>query len=435
LAAPETAALKTARLRFAQKTTLIIAKFLPGKFKKIPKKPGVYLFKDISGRIIYIGKAIDLRKRVQSHFRTPSFFNASQSPLKIRGGAKNIIADIDWIKTDNEKQALILENELIKKYKPRYNIQWKDDKSYFWITFSNDEWPRVQVVHRNKFKVDGIGPFFNGRELRQTLRVLRKILPFRTCKNPYNKPCLQWHLGLCAAHGLGYHSGENRNPGSKSGSLVPPSPRLWRAGKPGMTIQIDIYLQSLKILSRFLRLYAGEPIRIEAYDVSNIQGKYATGSMVVFYGDKPQKSDYRRFRIKTVQGANDIAMIKEVLRRRLGHPEWPYPDLILIDGGRAQLDAAQRATYEFWRMAKKQKSSEPLASDQTPYAIMALAKKEEEIYTEYNQKPLKIKQLPDALRLIFQHIRDEAHRFAIFYYRYLHEQQEFNRIRKHRKTN
>ncbi|MBI4708637.1 MAG: GIY-YIG nuclease family protein [Candidatus Portnoybacteria bacterium] len=398
-----------------------------GKLKKLPQKPGVYTLKDKAGRLIYIGKAINLRNRVRSHFSRTSIF--------YKNDLANIVADIDWIETKNEKQALLLENELIKKYQPRYNIQWRDDKSYFWVRFTNDEWPRVIVAHKGSLinspqpspvsstgralkggsdspplggvRGDFIGPFVSGRELRKTLRALRKIFPFRTCKNSYDKPCLQWHLGLCPAHKPHYHSRESGNlEDKKSGFRV----------KPGMTkeSQIDKYLNSLVALSQFLRLYAGEKIRIEAYDISNIQGNYATGSMIVFYGNKPSKSDYRRFKIKTIKGANDVAMIKEVLKRRLGHPEWPYPDLILIDGGLAQLNAAVSSI------------SKQLPST----AIIALAKQQEEIYTEYSSKPLKVNPLPESFRLTFQHIRDEAHRFAIFYYRYLHATRDFRRTRK-----
>jgi excinuclease UvrABC nuclease subunit len=374
-----------------------MTKRLTKQITKIPHKPGAYIFKDKSGRIVYIGKARDLKKRVQSHFSKKSAFYGIPFIDKV--------ANIDWIKTRNESEAMLLEDQLIKKYKPRYNIQWKDDKSYFWVAFSNDEWPRIQIVHKshaisNKFQP--IGPFVNGRELRRVLRALRKIFPYRTCKNQYNKPCLQWHLGLCPAHGqeLGIRN---------------PQPRQAKRG--GQESRIKKYLNSLNALSQFLRLYAGEPIRIEAYDISNIQGNYATGSMIVFYGNKPSKSDYRKFRIKTVRGANDIAMLKEVLRRRLNHREWPYPDLMLIDGGLAQLRAARFMIYD----------------SKFIIPVIALAKKEEEIYTEYSQKPLKITSLPESLKLAFQHIRNEAHRFAIFYYRYLHEARDFRRISKTRR--
>ena len=345
--------------------------------------------KDSRGRIIYIGKSIDLKKRIQSHFSKKSAFYGVPFVDKV--------SDIDWIKTKNETEAMLLEDQLIKKYKPRYNIQWKDDKSYFWVVFSNDEWPRVRIVHKPQVtsgQYPSVGPFVNGRQLRQVLRALRRIFPYRTCKNLYNKPCLQWHLGLCPAHDTSFKF-------------------------QVLSYKLKKYLNSLNALSQFLRLYAGESIRIEAYDISNIQGVYATGSMIVFYGNKPSKSDYRKFRIKTVSGANDVAMIKEVLKRRLNHPEWQYPDFILIDGGIAQLNAAKLIIDHY----------------SLNTALVALAKREEEIYTEYRDKPLKIKRLPESLRLTFQHIRDEAHRFAIFYYRYLHETRDFRGIRKtNRKT-
>ncbi len=408
--------------------------------KKIPQKPGVYIFQDKTGRILYVGKAVNLKSRVKSHFAFKN--NSPQPPLNIRGGEfVNKVADIDWIETNDEKQALLLENELIKKYQPRYNIQWRDDKSYFWVVFSDDEWPRVRVAHFSSLRAkrsnpeddsnrtgllrrpakcgaprnDNIfGPFTNGKELRQLLRALRKIMPYRTCKNPYSKPCLQWHLGLCPAHNGISHIAYSKT--------------------------LNTYKNSLNSLAQFLRLYVGEPIRIEAYDISNIHGVWATGSMIVFYGDKPQKSDYRRFKIKTVRGANDIAMIKEVLRRRFGHPEWPTPDLILIDGGKAQLCAAQQIANRLSPIAKSKNKSGYQAISAERLAIIALAKQKEEIYTEYSlpvgrhgDKTLKLSALPVSLRLTFQAIRNEAHRFAIFYHRHLHGQVVKIRQRKQKR--
>jgi len=375
----------------------------------LPQKPGVYLFHDKTGRLLYAGKAIKLKNRVRSHFTKGNEY--------YRKEWLDDIVKIDFILTKNEKEALILENDLIKKYQPRFNIQWKDDKSYFWVEITGlprqsqkaragDQWPRVKIVHKqpaishkplaiSQF----IGPFVNGTELKQVLRALRKLFPYRTCKNSYDKPCLQWHLGLCPAH-------QN-----------PPQPSFLKEGgavffQKTARVDLKIYHQSLNILVQFLRLYAGEAIRIEAYDISNIQGTNATGSMIVFAGTKPKKSNYRKFKIKTVRGANDVAMLKEVLRRRLAHQEWPLPDLILIDGGQGQLRAAQSA-YSEWQIANSKNKSRSLA-------IIALAKKEEEIYTIYSNKTLSLHSLPIGLRLTFQAIRNEAHRFAIKYYRHLH---------------
>ena len=357
-------------------------KTIKKQIENLPSKPGVYFFKDQNGGILYAGKAVNLKKRVASHFSktVQSGFNQYFIPL---------VFEIDFIRTKNAKEALILEDQMIKKYQPRFNIQWRDDKSYLWVEITHDEWPKIKIIHKKQLAIGDtrlatIGPFVNATELKNVLRTLRKVLPFRTCKNSYEKPCLQWHLGLCPAHD----------------SCISPI----------------AYRQLLNTLVQILRLYAGEALRVEAYDISNIQGNFAAGSMVVFKGTRPKKSDYRKFRIKTVLGANDPAMIREILERRLKHKEWPYPDLILIDGGRTQLNAA-RLSLRF--AAGPLRFVEGEASNKQS-AIIALAKREDEIYTEFSPRALKIKKLPIPLRLVFQAIRDEAHRFAISYYRKLH---------------
>ncbi len=363
-------------------------KNLKKQINQLTQEPGVYFFKDKNGEILDIGKAANLKKRVRSHFvkNSPNFF-------------KNVlikkITEIDHIQTQNEKQAFLLENQLIKKYQPRFNIQWRDDKSYFWVNFSQEEWPKVKITHR-PYKIasqetENIGPFINGRELKQTLSHLRKILPFRTCKNSYEKPCLSWHLGLCCAHKN--HKGENHLFRFKNFTPL-------------------LYKQLLATLKQILLLYANEKIKIEAYDISNIQGDCAVGSMVVFFGNRPQKSAYRRFRIRTIRGANDAAMINEVLKRRLRHSDWLFPDLILIDGGPVQLKAAQ-LSYRQWQKANFNSSSNSVL----PPPMIALAKKKEEIFSLFSKKSLQLNLLPLDLKLIFQAIRDEAHRFAVTYFR------------------
>lgn len=366
-------------------------KELKEKINKLPQSPGVYFFKNGNGLILYIGKAINIRKRVKSHF--------SKSADNFRQKLLDETSEIDFIGTENESQAIILESQMIKKYLPHFNIQWRDDKSFPFVAFLPEEWPRVVIARQhnlNKLKSKGcnfplppIGPFLDSAELKSVLRALRKILPYKTCKNKFERPCLQWHLGLCPAH-----QSQNESASRRSKLQIANS----------KTQEKDKYFDSLNILSQLLKLYAGDPIRIEAYDISNIQGNWATGSMVVFEGMKAKKSDYRKFRIKTVQGANDTAMIKEVLRRRFSHLEWPSPDLILIDGGKGQLRAAQLITKNH-----KLKTN-----------LISLAKREEEIYTELGRRGLKIKELPISLRLALQAIRNEAHRFAITYYRKLH---------------
>ena len=268
-------------------------KFLPkSKISQLPKTAGIYAFKK-NKAILYIGKAKNLRERVKNHT-----------------DLLNLTKQVDYIKTDSENAALILEAKLIKKYQPKYNVAWRDDKNYFYVGITQEAFPRVFITHqikiksqKSKFKIDYVGPFVDGRALKQALKELRKYSPFRTCKTLPKKPCLWFHLGRC------------------------PAPCL--------------------LLSQ----------RIEAYDISNIQGKLATGSMVTFVKGKPDKNLYRRFKIKMAGQPNDTAMIKEVLQRRLKHTEWGLPDLILIDGGRAQLNAALSTTkIPVMALAKKKKS-------------------------------------------------------------------------------
>lgn len=311
-------------------------KFLPKrKISEIPETAGVYAF--ASGRkLLYIGKAVSLKERVKRH--RESFSSTGK---------------LGYIKTDSEIEALLLEAKLIKKYQPKYNTAWKDDKKYFYVGITKEKFPRIYITHQfeNRSRTEYVGPFVSGRTLKQTLKDLRKIYPYRTCKTIPKKPCLWYHLNQC------------------------PAPCLFRIK------------------------------RLEAYDVSNIQGKDATGSMVTFVNGQPDKNFYRRFKIKGTAKPNDVAMLKEVLNRRLKHQEWPYPDLILIDGGKAQLNAAILIAKRYKLKAK----------------IMALAKKENKLYVENQKNPLLLKEMPREIFNLILQARDEAHRFARKYHLKLRE--------------
>ena len=305
-------------------------KFLnKNKIEGLPGTAGVYCFKN-GGKILYIGKAANIKERVKQH----------KDLLELAGR-------MGYIKTDSEIEAFLLEAKLIKKYQPKYNVVWKDDKNYFYIGITKEEFPRIFITHQTKDKnTEYVGPFVDGKELKQSLKELRKRSPYRTCKILPKKPCLWYYLGQCLA------------------------PCLFGSQ------------------------------RIEAYDVSNIQGQEATGSMVTFINGKPEKNFYRRFKIKLTNKPNDVAMIKEVLSRRFNHPEWGLPDLILIDGGKAQLNAAILIAK---RCKLKTKT-------------MALAKKENELYIEGKKKPILLKSLPREIFNLILQLRDEAHRFAIAYH-------------------
>ena len=301
------------------------------KISQLPKTAGVYAFKKDT-RLLYIGKAKNLRERVKNHD-------------ELLGLAEQL----GYIKTDSEIEALLLEAKLIKKHQPKYNVAWRDDKNYFYVGITKEEFPRIFITHQpksqnTKYKIqntDFVGPFVDGKTLKQALKELRKRSPFRTCKTLPKKPCLWFHLNRCLA------------------------PCLLRSQ------------------------------RIEAYDISDIQGQLATGAMVTFINSKSNKNFYRRFKIKITGKANDTAMLKEILQRRFKHPEWGQPDLILIDGGKAQLNAA-------------------ISTTKIP--VMALAKKRNELYMKGQKNTVLLKNLPREIFNLILQLRDEAHRFARNYH-------------------
>jgi len=295
------------------------------KISQLPKTAGVYAFYR-GKQLLYIGKAANIRERVKNHD-------------ELLGLAEQL----GYIKTDSEIEALLLEARLIKKHQPKYNVAWRDDKNYFYVGITKEEFPRIFITHQplKDDKVEYVGPFVDGKTLKQALKELRKRSPFRTCKTLPKKPCLWFHLDRCLA------------------------PCLLRSQ------------------------------RLEAYDISNIQGQLATGAMVTFINSKPNKNFYRRFKIKITGKANDTAMLKEILQRRFKHPEWGQPDLILIDGGKAQLNAA-------------------ISTTKIP--VMALAKKRNELYMKGQKNTVLLKNLPREIFNLILQLRDEAHRFARNYH-------------------
>ena len=327
--------------------------------KNLPSDPAVYLFKDQSERVIYVGKAKNLKKRINSHF---------QRRKDARFDFYDQVDDIDFIKCRDEKEALILENDLIKKFSPKYNIEWRDDKNYSSVGFTKEDFPRITITHRAKKEgLEAVGPFISGTELKRCLKNIRKVLPYRTCRNLPKKPCLYSDLGLC------------------------PSPCSNKRHKKA-------YNEMAATLKILLEFYAGKDKRLEGYDISNLSGTMATGSMVVFEKGKKKPSDYRLFKIKTVEGQNDVGSLKEVIERRLKHPEWKMPDLILVDGGKPQLNAVKNIGIPALAISKER----------------ALGKfGRDKIFSLFSKNPLYLEDLPEILRNLFVQTRDEAHRFAI----------------------
>jgi len=338
---------------------------LKEKIEKLPETPGVYIFKDKNENILYIGKAKNIKKRVKQHF---------QKQQKWIWDFVEDIADVEVLECESEKEAMLLEAELIKRYQPKFNIEWKDDKNYFFVGVTKEDFPRVFLTHQTKLQIsncklqiDYFGPFVKGSELKRFLAEIRRILPFRTCKNLPKKPCLYYHLGVCLA------PCQNKRQKKKYQKMI----------------------ETLKVL---LRIYLQEDVRIEGYDISNISGSLATGSMVVFEKGKPKKSDYRKFRIKKVKGQNDVKSLREVLLRRMKHKEWKIPDLILLDGGKGQLKAANKIDIPTISLAKKGKHSGKL-------------------YSRFSKNFVSLNELPEEFKNLLLKVRDEAHRFAISYHK------------------
>ena len=540
---------------------------LEEKLKIIPSEPGVYLFKNNKGRVIYVGKAVNLRNRVKSYFSSQH----GDSP-KTQALVKNI-ADLDYLLTDSEVEALILESNLIKKHKPKYNIRLTDDKSYPYLRVTlQEDFPRLEIVRT--VKKDGsryFGPYTNVGAVHETLKLLKRVYPLRSCKQSslkkQERPCLNAFIQRCAAPCQGQISKEDYRKmvaeivlfleGKQetlarrlekqmkeaaerldfekaaefrdqllsvdkvrekqkivSGSFEDMDVLNYAQGAERACVQIFFVrsgkvmggdhfileggpeMEGVEILSAFLKQYyyqtkyipsqillpeevpekeiltswLGEkrggkvvlkfpqrghkkellelasknalenlqqeiklreqrlqkeelalteiahtlnlpekPFRLECYDISNIQGQEAVASMVVFEEGRPNRSQYRRFKIKTVEGPDDFASMAEVIRRRFekglaGDERFSVmPDLVIVDGGKGQLSAARQ-------VMKK------LGIAQIP--TVGLAEEEEEIYCEGRSFPVELPRDSQGLYLL-QRIRDEAHRFALNYHRLL----------------
>jgi excinuclease ABC subunit C len=526
------------------------------KVKGLPDAPGVYLFRDRRGHVLYVGKAVSLRKRLNSYIGESS---AGPERLQI-GRMLEQVTDLEFILTENELEALVLESNLIKTHKPRYNIVLKDDKHYPFLKLDpKDPFPRVQVVRR--IKDDGAfyyGPYVPSTAMWDVLALLNKTIPLRKCRSiEGRKLCLEYHIGRCAGpcEGLIGHreyadlvsqarlllDGKNHELVTRLEARMREaaeslafeqaakyrdqlaslrqvlerqtmiSPRgedqdVFGLAQEGREVQIQLFLirrgrligretftfelgadTPEALLTSFLKqFYLGArdiprtillshrpedaalietwltsradrqvslavpqrgrkahlvrmaqrnarealalslrssrsredalrelqealglpapPRRIEAYDISNIAGALAVGSQVVWEDGRPKKAAYKRYKIRTVVGPDDVGMIAEVLRRRLEKAhESPLPDLVLIDGGRGQLNTAVEVARE-------------LGLDSLQ--VVSLAKEEELVFHPSYPKPIALPERSRA-RQILQQIRDESHRFALTYHRSL----------------
>jgi len=387
--------------------------------KNIPDDPGVYLFKGARGKLLYVGKAGNLKRRVSSYF-LKSHSNKTEKLVRE-------IRQIDYVKTPTAIEALILEAELIKKFEPPYNFKEKDDKSFLYIEITREEYPRVLLV-RGKEEINGerFGPFTSASDLRSALVILRKIFPYSTHEadkiGSYKKPCFNAQIGLCpgtctGAIGKKQYGGNIRSLRlfllGKRDKLVQGLEKDMRisakalyfeeAGRLKKQLFALGHIQDVALISRNdIDEVLDQGMRIEGYDISNISGTNAVGSMVVSIDGRLEKSEYRKFKIKTIHQSDDVGMMKEVLSRRFSHTSpvggWSLPSLILVDGGRGQVNVAKVV----------------MENVGLKIPVVGIAKGPTRKKNEFVGK---IPQGVEKETLI--HLRDEAHRFAIAYHKKL----------------
>jgi len=421
----------------------------------LPNKPGVYIYKDKNKNVIYIGKALSLKKRVASYF---------YKGVKDRKTLQLVsqIDDLDYIVVMSEFEALLLEAKLIKQYQPKFNIDLKDNKRYLYIAISKEKFPRVFIVRRPEIEeglLDWYGPFPSARDTREVLKIIRNIFPFRSCKTLPSSPCLYSHIHLCPAPCVN-NSNEYKKTITKIRKLLSGQTNkiikelkkemILNSQKENFEKAQEIKLQIIALenitqgwknipegllsiekihsrLKKFIIRYSTiDPItitKIEGYDVSNLGKKIIVGSMIAFTKGIPDKSNYRKFKInydfnlknkrKNLENQSDTDAMYQIVRRRLNHPEWIYPQLILLDGGKGQISSAFKAL--------KEKN----LHDQIP--ILGLSKKRETIIIPQIEngeikkwKSVNLSKNSQILKLL-QRIRDESHRFAQNYYKTLHK--------------
>jgi len=441
------------------------------KVENIPNLPGCYLFKGNNGEVLYVGKSKDLGKRVLQYF-----LHKKELDPKIQSMIDEA-KSIETVVVGSEIEALILEANLIKKYRPKYNTLLKDDKSYSWIVITKEEFPRVLRVRKLKIYSDDeyYGPYPSATPVDMALRFLRTIFPFRTCSLKISseniakgKKCIYYDMGLCPAPCEGLISKKDY---MKSINNI----RLFLNCKKNKIIHLlkkDIEIlaekkryeeaaiirdkiNSLETIIKKVHIEWGQDeydmrrsilqrvhnglkniikilrenglifcrgdneidkFRIEAYDISSISGKLATGSMVVFIGGLAEKDHYRRFRIRFERNADDYKMLQEVFSRRFAYLNSmsqkkkdfddsfsSVPDLIIVDGGKGQRSSAEKVLSNIYPNLCR-------------IPIIGISKRKEEIWVKGKKEPIVFDADSDEL-FVLKRIRDEAHRFAISYHR------------------
>ena len=431
------------------------------QIKSFPTGPGLYFMKGPGDKVLYIGKAKNLRSRVNSYFKQAGDLAVSRGPKITEMISK--VKSVDFLETETEVEAVLAEARLIKDIRPPYNTDLVDDKTFPYLEIATSaDFPGVYITRKPRSQRSRLfGPFAGAKDLRGVLVVLQKIFKFRTCnldireddpKRKFFRPCILYSIKQCTAPCSAKIEKQEykknisdlikflkskrstvlrqlkKQMAEAAGALAYEKAamfrdrirlieRLDRRGTPDEHVQPEVFVsdptEALVQLQNLLQ--KAEPVRIiEGIDVAEISGAESVGSLVKFIDGKPFKSGYRRFKIKTVKGIDDYAMIAEVVKRRYKYAlrgEELWPDLVLIDGGLGHLHAAEAAFKEMKAPIPK---------------IASIAKKKEEIFLQASRRPLKLPAHSPARKLL-QYVRDEAHRFAQHYFHILRSKKMLNK--------
>lgn len=366
------------------------------KIKKAPRQPGVYMFKNKKGEVIYVGRAINLKNRLSNYLRPIDLKN--QEMTKEAAG-------LTIKKTPNLLEAIILEANLIKKYQPFYNIKEKDNRSFVYIVIPKIKWSYPRIVRGRelqKYLLSNafiFGPLQSYSLAKNLLLLLRKIFPYSTCRINQPRPCFHYQIGLCAGKCIGVITQNDYQKIIESlidflnGQISKAKKFLQKyyPQKLNLISQID---DSILIKKEVNDIKITQ--KIEGYDISHFGGKNTVGSLVVFENGEFNKKAYRKFKIQTALPHDDLSALKELIERRFNHPEWPYPDLILVDGGKNQIKTIEKI----------------LEKEGLKIPVIGIAKFQNDKLIFGKNIKKSIKELLQLSFDVLKQIRDEAHRFA-----------------------
>ncbi|NCU39618.1 hypothetical protein EOL99_01860 [Candidatus Falkowbacteria bacterium] len=377
---------------------IVDRKIIKEKVKKAPLKPGVYFWLDKKGEVLYVGRATSLRSRLSQYLQKNLERRISEMMSQV--------FDLRFIETDSLLQAIITEAQEIKRYWPKYNVKDRDDRSFVYIVILQEDYPHPIIIRGQdlkKFsplKADIFGPYQSYALVKKFLRLIRSVFPYSTCRFNSGQACFDYQIGLCPGVCLGKVTVEDYQKNIKNIKL------LLKGEKKRLLTQLLRdnpekaqalkHLQEVSLLQREDSLVKTRLNRLEGYDISHHGGKESYGAMVVMEEGRLNKSAYRLFKIREAPAADDERALLEVLLRRFNHSEWPLPNLIMIDGGRAQISFLTRE----------------LKKHNIETSLVGISKYGGDVLVFSQPSKKQQREIASSLKSSLLQLREEAHRFA-----------------------